>query len=148
MTEFSDSSGSGFADSDPEAFSVPLDAVRPSQLHLNGRKLSLVTEWFDFADPNYDPLPVGRFETDGGDDRWTLTDAPTRAFVAHLAGADGLRIVRDEDDLDVEIYRECVGWCEDEDVTEIADLAGRVLNADDFEEQWVEQCQAVAESEE
>jgi len=131
-------------DSGSEVFTLPLDAVQPSQLYLNGRKLSLVTEWFDFADPNYDPLPVRRFETTDGE-RWTLTDGHTRAFVAHLAGAAQLRVVRDSDDLDVDTYRICVEWCEEDGVTEIADLTGRVLNADEFEEKWVGRCQSVAD---
>ena len=109
---------------DPEPFSVPIDAVQPSQCYLNGRKLSRVTEWFDFADPNYDPLPVRRMSGRDGGERWTLTDGHTRAFVAHLAGADALRIVRDADDLELGVYRRCVEWCEDEGVTEIADLTG------------------------
>lgn len=147
MTESDDSFGSSSADNGSEAFSVPLDAVRPSQLYLDGRKLSLVTEWFDFETPNYDPLPVRRFDVsgEGGKTRWTLTDGHTRAFVAHLAGADELRVVRDTDDLDVDTYRKCIGWCNEENVTEIPDLAGRVLNADEFEERWVARCQAAAD---
>ena len=130
--------------SDP--FEVPIDAVRPSQLYLDARKLALVTRWFDFAEPNYDPLPVRKLGSEGdGEPRWMLTDGHTRAFVAHLAGADDLRVVRDTDELQMGVYRQCVEWCEDEGVTEIADLAGRVLNADDFEEQWVSRCREVAD---
>lgn len=55
------------------AFSLGLEAVQPSQLYLNGRKLSLVTDGFDFGAPNYDPLPVRQI-----DGRWTLMDGHTR----------------------------------------------------------------------
>lgn len=133
-----------------EPVSVPIEEVQPSQLYLNGRKLSLVTEWFDFADPNYDALPVRRITSpnaEDGDSRWTLTDGHTRAFVALLAGTDELRVVYDADDLDVETYRRCVEWCRNEGVTEIADLGGRVLNADDFEKKWVARCQSFADGE-
>ncbi|MFC4449904.1 hypothetical protein [Halorussus aquaticus] len=124
----------------PESFSVAIDRPRPSQLYLNGLKLSFVTQWFDFADPNYDPLPVRKI---GGD--WTLTDGHTRAFAASLSGADELRVVRDTDDLPMDVYRECVRWCDEAGVTEIADLAGRVLNDDDFDEKWVARCRALAD---
>ena len=133
---------------DSNSFEVPIDAVQPSQLYLDGRKLAAVIRWFDFAKPNYDPLPVRKLGSRGdgeGEPRWMLTDGHTRAFVAHLAGADELRVVRDTDDLQMGVYRQCVEWCEEEGVTEIADLAGRVLNADDFEEQWVARCQEVAD---
>ncbi|USZ68849.1 hypothetical protein NGM10_03715 [Halorussus salilacus] len=125
---------------DRSRFELPLSAVRPSQLYLDGRKLALATRWFDFDDPNYDPLPVREIEG-----RWTLTDGHTRAFVAHLAGADSLRVVEDADDLPMDVYRQCVEWCEAEEVTEIADLAGRVVSAEAFEERWVARCRAAAD---
>lgn len=136
--DFTSEAGS---DSDTEPLAVPVDAPQPSQLYLNGRKLALVTQRFDFAEPKYDPLPVRKV-----DDRWMLTDGHTRAFVAHLAGADELRVVRDTDDLQMDVYRQCVEWCRDEDITEIGNLTGRVLNADDFETKWVRRCRAAAES--
>ncbi|WP_458188709.1 hypothetical protein [Haladaptatus sp. NG-WS-4] len=47
-----------------EPFVVPLADVQPSQLYVNGLKLSLVTQWFDFESPNYDPLPVRKLDDD------------------------------------------------------------------------------------
>lgn len=135
-------------DSSSESFTVPIDAVQPSQCYLNGRKLALVARWFDFGQPNYDPLPVRKVGSEGdGERRWMLTDGHTRAFVSHLAGADVLRVVQDSDDLQIGLYRQCVEWCEEEGVTEIGDLTGRVLNADDFEERWVARCRSALEGE-
>jgi hypothetical protein len=117
------------------SFVVPLAEVRPSQLYLNGAKLASVAAWFDFDSPNYDPLPVQEI---GGE--WTLTDGHTRAFVAHLAGTGELRVVRDTDDISMPVYEQCVSWCEDEGITEIADLAGRVVSDSTFEERWTRRC--------
>jgi len=132
----------GSACAEPRPFSVPLDDVRPSQLYVDGLKLSLVTQWFDFADPNYEALPVRKVE-----DEWMLTDGHTRAFVTHLAGADRLRIVRDTDDLPMDVYRTCLDWCDEEGVTEIGDLTGRVVNHHEFEERWIARCQALRHEE-
>ncbi|ODR82047.1 hypothetical protein BG842_24430 [Haladaptatus sp. W1] len=121
-----------------DSFTLPLTAVQPSQPYLNGLKLSLVTQWFDFDAPNYDPLPVRKF-----DDRWTLTDGHTRTFAAHLSGADELRVVRDTDDISMGTYERCVSWCKSEDVTEISDLAGRVVTNATFERLWVDRCQSL-----
>ena len=123
-----------------ESFTVPVDAVQPSQLRLNGRKLALATGWFDFDDPDYDPLPVVRL-----DERWTLTDGHTRAFLAALAGAGELRVREDADDLSMALYAECVKWCREEGVTDVRDLAGRVVNAATFEREWVERCRRAGE---
>ena len=121
-----------------EPFAVPIADVRPSQLYLDGSKLALVARWFDFDEPNYDPLPVRKIG-----ERWTLTDGHTRAFAAHLAGAERLRVVRDADDLPMATYRQCVEWCEDEGIAEIGDLAGRVVSAERFERKWIARCRAV-----
>jgi hypothetical protein len=137
MTDGRDDSSDAIRDAEP--FALPIEAVQPSQLYLDGGKLADVTRWFDFAEPNYDPLPVRRVAR-GRNETWMLTDGHTRAFVAHLAGVDELRVVRDSDDLPMDTYRRCVEWCEDEGVTEIGDLAGRVLNADEFETRWIERC--------
>lgn len=123
-----------------EGFSLAVEEVQPSQLSLNGRKLALATEWFDFDDPEYDPLPVVRL-----DGEWTLTDGHTRAFLAALAGAERLDVREDTDDLPMALYAECVAWCRDEGVTDVRDLSGRVVNPDTFEREWVDRCRRAAE---
>ncbi|MWG33285.1 histone acetyltransferase [Halomarina oriensis] len=124
----------------PGPFRLPAEDVRPSQLYLNGRKLALATEWFDFDDPEYDSVPVVRI-----DGNWTLTDGHTRAFLAVFAGAESLHVHEDTDDLPRALYAECVGWCHEEDVTQVRDLFGRVVNATTFERVWVDRCQRAAE---
>ncbi|MCO8244163.1 MULTISPECIES: hypothetical protein [unclassified Haladaptatus] len=121
-----------------EPFALPLSEVRPSQLYINGLKLSLVTQWLDFDAPEYDPLPVRKIHGE-----WTLTDGHTRAFVAHLSGADELRVVRDTDEIPMAMYEQCVSWCEDEGVTEIGDLTGRVVTNETFEMQWIDRCRSL-----
>lgn len=126
------------------SFTVPLDEIQPSQCYLNGRKVALAAEWFDFDDPDYDPLPVRRF--DGvSDDRWTLTDGHTRAFLAGLAGVDELVVREDTDDIPVDLYEECIGWCRTEGVVHVEDLVGRVVGPNTFESVWVERCRDAAE---
>lgn len=126
----------------PDPFTIPIGDVHPSQCYLNGEKLARAADWFDFDDPNYDPLPVRRFED--GPDRWTLTDGHTRAFLASLAGDDELRVVEDTDDLPTDLYVACIGWCVEDGVTEVGDLAGRVVGPETFEERWIERCKRKA----
>lgn len=122
----------------------PLAAVRPTQLYLSSEKLAAVCEWFDFEDPNDEPLPA--FEHEGS---WYLADGHTRAFATYLAGAETLRIYRDEDlreEYDFEVYEACIEWCADAGVETVADLRGRIVGPVTFEAVWIERCQAVGES--
>lgn len=118
------------------AFAVDIDSVRPSQLYVNQRKLREVLAWFD--PEAYDPLRV--VELDGD---LVLTDGHTRAFAAHLRGADELRVARDEDDPPLDAYRICLGWCREEGVASVADFAGRVITDEAYGELWIERCHAL-----
>jgi hypothetical protein len=122
---------------------LPVGEVRPSQLYLSGEKVAEVAAWFDFDDPDYGTLPA--FEHEGD---WFLADGHTRAFLAHLAGFDTLRVERDtevRDEYDFAVYEAAIEWCEDEGVTSIGDLAGRVVEPETFREEWVARCRSVGE---
>lgn len=123
---------------------LPLAEVRPSQLYLSREKLADVLSWFDFDDPVCGPLPV--FEHDC---EWYLSDGHTRAFVAYLAGEETLTVERDEElreNYDFEVYRAAIAWCDEEGVETVADLRGRIVEPETFQEVWIERCHRVAES--
>jgi hypothetical protein len=122
---------------------LPLGDVRPTQLYLSSEKLADAASWFDFDDPTYDPLPVFEY-----DDEWFLSDGHTRAFLASLAGADELRVERDEavrEEYDFDVYEAAIGWCEEDGVTRVADLAGRVVEPETFADVWIARCQSCDE---
>ncbi len=129
---------------------VPVDGVQPSQLYVDAGRLRDALAWFDPDDPSYDPVPVVDLaaHTDhppaGTVDRPVLLDGHTRAVLAHLAGADSLRVDRVEPGpgLDMDLYAECVGWCREAGVTRVPDLVGRVVSTETFEREWVRRCQA------
>lgn len=124
-----------------EPFALPVDEPQPSQCYLNGRKLSLATQWFDFDDPTYDPLPVRRL-----DGEWVLLDGHTRAFLARLAGAEAVPVTPADVPPEAEpMYARCVEWCREAGVARVGDLVGRVVDADTFVEVWVERCRAAPE---
>ncbi len=122
-----------------ETTDVPIDALGPTQQYLSAGKLRDVVGWFDFDDPqDYGTLPA--FEHDG---EWYLADGHTRAFVAHLAGADRFRVERDprvRTEHDFELYLTCIEWCREAGVRTVPDLAGRVLDPETFECEWVDRC--------
>ncbi|PSQ03009.1 histone acetyltransferase [Halobacteriales archaeon QS_5_68_33] len=118
---------------------VPCDELHPSQLYISAQKMRDVVEWFDFDDPAHDALPTYILDGD-----LTLLDGHTRAFVAYLGGVDSLRIQElddsDTEELNLELYRECLDWCQEEGVTDLSNLVGRVVSHTTYETKWIDRC--------
>jgi len=124
---------------------IDIEDLRPSQLYLSAAKLASALDEFDEEGPDYGSLPA--FEHEG---EWYLSDGHTRAFAAYLVGADRVRIERDHEVREVydfDLYLTCIDWCREADVRTVSDLAGRVLDHETFEEQWIERCRRAAEDE-
>lgn len=121
---------------------MPIDEPQPSQLYLDGSKLAEVASWFDFDDPEYDPLLVREF-----DGEWVVVDGHTRGVLALLAGESALRCREDPDDDDdhARLYRECVEWCEEAGITSVAGLVGRVVSHETYDERWVQRCECAVD---
>lgn len=120
------------------SFTVPIGDVQPSQLYVDAAKFRRAVTWFSFENPEYEPIPVLEWEDD-----IVLSDGHTRAFLAHLSGAATLNVVSDPDreELNLDLYRECVNWCRDEEISSIGDLSGRIVSHDTFVEKWIGRCQ-------
>lgn len=121
------------------ATTIPCGDLHPSQLYISAQKMRDVMEWFDFDDPALDPIPTYVF-----DGNLTLLDGHTRAFVAYLGGIDSLRIQElddsDVEKLNLELYRECLVWCQEEGVTELSDFVGRVVSDTTYKTKWIGRC--------
>lgn len=125
----------------PETFMMPLTALQPSQLYINQEKLEAVRSRIDFSDIEMiPPIPVQSL-----DGRLVMTDGHTRAFAAHLAGLKMVPITYEQDDLDWEAYRICVGWCRDAGITTIAELQNRVVDPGDYQILWLDRCKKMQE---
>jgi hypothetical protein len=118
---------------------IELDRLQPSQLYISQEKLSAVQGTTDFSSrEGIRPIPV---KVLGG--LQVMTDGHTRAFAAYLAGLMGVPTYDDPDDLDWEAYQICVDWCQAEGIRSVADLAGRLVNAEDYERLWYDRCRAM-----
>lgn len=115
---------------------MPITKLQPSQIYINREKLVVLQNEIDFSDPaNMPPIPIK--ELDG---RWVMTDGHTRVLAAYLAGNSKVPVVVDEDELDWEAYRICVGWCQAEGIDSVADLQDRVVSAERYKEVWLDRC--------
>jgi hypothetical protein len=124
---------------EPQLIVAKLDQLQPSQLYISQDKLSAVQATTDFSSlKGIQPIPVkelGRLRV--------MTDGHTRAFAAYLAGLTCVPTYDDPDDLDWEAYQICVDWCQAEGIYAVADLADRVVNAEDYERLWYDRCRAM-----
>lgn len=124
---------------EPQVVFVKLDQLQPSQLYINQDKLSAVQATADYSSPEgVQPIPV----KDLGGLR-VMTDGHTRTFAVYLAGLTSVPTYADPDDLDWEAYQVCVDWCLAEGIRSVADLAGRVVSAEDYENLWYDRCRVM-----
>ena len=118
---------------------VKLDQLQPSQLYVSQDKLSAIYATTDFFSPEgVQPIPIKDL---GG--LSVMTDGHTRALAAYLAGLTCVPTYDDPDDLDWEAYQICVDWCRVEGIHSVADLADRVVNAEDYERLWYDRCRVM-----
>jgi len=118
-------------------FFMDILAIQPSQLYLNEKKVSSIIENFD---ENYidsmEPVPIKKM-----DEKVFFTDGHTRTFVLWQKGYKKLKVQWEDEDLDWELYRICVKWCEDENIYTIADLKTKIIENDRYQIDWIQRCQ-------
>jgi hypothetical protein len=114
-----------------------LKSIQPSQLYISESKLESVRSWFSPSQiKSYEPLPIK--ELDGV---VFFTDGHTRALAAYISGIKVTKVYWDEDELDWDVYRECIKWCIDEGITSIEDLSDRIITHDEYKKLWLDRCQ-------
>ena len=124
---------------EPQVIFEKLDQLQPSQLYISKDKLSAVQATTDFFSPEgVQPIPLKAMGC-----LRVMTDGHTRAFAAYLAGLTSVPTCDDPDDLDWEAYQICVDWCRAEGIHSVADLAGRVVNTEDYERLWYDRCRVM-----
>ncbi len=116
-----------------------LSDLQPSQFCISEQKLKAVRAWFTPSDlSGFEPIPVKIL-----DGIPVMTDGHTRAVAALLAGLHHVPLIRDEDDLDWDMYRKCVAECRRRGITSPANLCGRILSEADYREKWDRWCDAM-----
>ncbi|MHA2032864.1 MAG: hypothetical protein ACW99Q_26140 [Candidatus Kariarchaeaceae archaeon] len=126
---------------DDEIFEMELRKIHPSQLYINHDKL-VVTERFifDHGIENLEPIPIKKL-----DDRLIMTDGHTKALALYKCGYDTVRVWWEDEQLDWDEYRECLKWCDEENIHTIANLSDRVISNKEYETQWLERCRKMRE---
>jgi len=85
-----------------------------------------------------EPIPVKKLE-----DQTVFVDGHTRALAALLLGLSEIPVYywKDEDEkLDWDEYKVCIGWCKKEGIHSISDLKNRVVPHKDYQVLWLDRC--------
>ena len=115
---------------------MELKDLQPSQFYISEKKLQDIESWLDPADLSaFEPIPVKLL-----DGRPVMTDGHTRAVAAIRAGLDSVPLIRDEDELDWDMYRACVKACREQGILSPADLLAQIISEEDYKEKWDRWC--------
>ncbi|MDE7211347.1 MAG: hypothetical protein K2O03_07870 [Lachnospiraceae bacterium] len=113
-----------------------------SQIYLSSEKITSIEKWFDpQCMENFQPLCVHDF----GNQRYTITDGHTRAYVAYKNGISVLPAVYDRDDIVTGpigqmLYKADIDWCERFRLSHIMHLENRILDRDAYQKLWIGRC--------
>jgi len=117
-------------------FQMKLDSIQPSQLYINSEKLRYVMRQLQSKPVFIKPVPVKKLE-----DRIVFVDGHTRAFAALLLGLSEIPVYWEDDELDWDEYKVCIGWCKEEGIHTISDLKNRIVSHKDYKTLWLDRCE-------
>jgi hypothetical protein len=123
-----------------ETFEIDLSQLRPSQLYICAEKRAAMEQTSSGDGGDVEPVPLKVL-----DGRTVLTDGHTRAVAAYRADRESISAYGDGDDLDWDAYRVGVRWCLDRGVRSLANLATRIVTADQYEGMWLRRCRELHE---
>lgn len=110
--------------------------LQPSQLYISSNKKKKNQEWLKSRDSDYDAIPIIEME-----EKLLMTDGHTRAVILCELGVEDIKVYWDQDEIDLEAYKQCLLWCEKENISSPFDLISRVISQEAFEEKWIGRCQ-------
>jgi hypothetical protein len=120
-----------------KTFMMKLNKIQPSQLYISSEKLSEVMKTFDPTKPeSIEPIPIKELGN-----IIVFVDGHTRAFAAFLHNVPEIPVYWENDELDWDAYKICVGWCKKEGIHTIADLKSKIVSQKDYEILWYRRCE-------
>jgi hypothetical protein len=81
------------------------------------------------------PIPVKKL-----DNQIVFVDGHTRALATFMLGLSKIPVYWEDEELDWDEYRICVGWCMEEGINTISDLKKRIVPHRDYQVLWLDRC--------
>lgn len=115
---------------------MDIQALTPSQLYVNQKKLMQVSEWLCKKNiPNIEPITIKKLA-----DRLLITDGHTRALAIWISGGRYIPCVWDTDDLDWAAYVSNISMCAEEGILSVKDLTSRIIPEENYKSLWLDRC--------
>jgi len=122
-------------------FLMKIAAIQPTQLYISSGKLNRVMRNLRRTKP----IPVRPIPIKELDNQIVFVDGHTRAFAAFLLGLSEISVYWEDEELDWDEYRICVGWCKKEGINTISGLKNRVVPNKDYKVIWLDRCKKMQE---
>jgi len=117
-------------------FLMKIDAIQPTQLYISSEKLNTVMRSLARTKSMViEHIPIKRL-----DNQVVFVDGHTRVFAAFLHSLSDIPVCWEDEELDWDEYRLCVGWCKEEGINVISDLRKRVVAHKDYQVLWLDRC--------
>jgi hypothetical protein len=120
---------------------MKIDAIQQTQLYISSGKLNKVMRNLTRTKS----IPVRPIPIKELDNQIVFVDGHTRAFAAFLLGLSEILVYWEDEELDWDEYRICVGWCKKEGINTVSDLKNRVVSNKDYQVIWLDRCKKMQE---
>lgn len=116
-----------------DVFKINIEDIKVEQLTVEEDKFLMASSWI--KEPKDIVICCIRI-----DDRVVCIDGYSRLMVAYKKGFKYVYAFLDKDG-DMEFFRNCINWCEEENIFSIKDLENRIVSSAEHEKLWISRCQ-------
>jgi len=119
---------------DIRVFKIDIKEITPEQLTVDEVKLARVNSWIEKPeDIVVSCVKIGN--------KIVVIDGHSRLVAAYNKGFRYVYAYLESDNDNLQFYKTCMQWCEDQRIYTIKDLAKRVVTPEEHEKLWISRCQ-------
>lgn len=115
-------------------FKIDIKEITPEQLTVDEVKLNKVSSWIE--KPEDIVVSCVKIEN-----KLVSIDGHSRLVAAYNKGFKYVYAYLEPDNDNIQFYKTCMKWCEEQGVFTIKNLAGRIVTPAEHERLWINRCQ-------
>ncbi|MTI66986.1 MAG: hypothetical protein FH753_10385 [Firmicutes bacterium] len=118
-----------------DIFRINIEEITPEQLSIDEVKLDRVCSWIKSPED----IVVNCIKID---DKIVCIDGYSRLMAAYKKGFEYVYAYIETEIDNIEFYKTCLGWCEENNIYSIKDLTQRIVTPEEHNSIWISRCQA------